>query len=170
MKIIGFRVEDDLKVLADAIMEACGENLQSVMHNAYKHYIFDHVGVVSDADLLHAVHAYVIAQQKSSIAPLLERVEEHEKIKALSEAKQAELMTSYEEILATKQGRNLLDILARRLQRDEPRNAFADVFFDNELIFRETFTVDENDDENKIIDTAMSMARIHTTQQKTGES
>ncbi|MCL2460704.1 MAG: hypothetical protein FWF19_05075 [Euryarchaeota archaeon] len=161
-KQIIFRVDDDLKILADAIMAARGENQQSVLDQAYRDYVFEHAGDVDD--LLQVVYSYVTERQRADIIPLLEKMEQQQSAKAAEEAKQAELMEQYDKICATKPGKQLLDILARRLQRDEPRYAFADVFQDNVKLFREMFKTGEDNDDNKLIDTAMSMARIHTTQ------
>ena len=164
-KQIIIRVDDDLKVIADAIMLVRGETQQSVLEQAYRNYVFAHVADANNyEDLLQAVHSYVIERQRSDIAPLLEMVEQQQVVKAAEEAKKAELITQYDKICATKPGKQLLDILARRLQRDEPRPAFLDVFQDNAKVFREMFKTGENDDDNKLVDTAMSMARIHTTQ------
>ena len=164
-KQITARVDDELKMLADAIMSICGDTLQEVLAQAYTKYVFDRVGVVpGTADLLPEVYSYFVEKQRADIAPLQGRMEQYQSVKAEEEAQQIELMAQYQAVSATVQGRKLLNALVRALQRSDSRLAVADVFEYDPDTFREVFTVNPNDDENDIVTTAMIMARIHTTQ------
>ena len=159
------RIDDDLKILMDAIMAVRGETQQIVLHQACIDYVVKSAETVPNgAELLQSVYSYVIERQKSDIAPLLEKIEKQQSEIAAEEAKQVELMEQYNKVSATEKGKKLLNVLARRLQYDDPRNAILDIFIDDPDVFRDVFELDSTDDENQLITTAMIMARIHTTQ------
>ena len=165
MKQVAARIDDDMKIFADALMLVCGDSQQEVLAQAYTDYVFSRVGTVPNTrDLLPAVYSYVIERQRAGIAPLIEKMEQHQAAKAAEEVQQQELMEQYRGVSATTKGRKLLNTLARRLQYDNPRSAILDIFIDDPHVFREVFTVGPTDDDNDLVSTAMSMARIHTTQ------
>ena len=159
------RVGDDIKTAGDAIMALRGETQQDLLAKAYTNYVIEYAGMMPNGDdILHAAYTYALEQQRAAIAPLLEKIEQRQSAKAAEEAQQIELMEQYNTISTTPRGRKLLNILARRLQYDDHRNAIIDVFIDDPERFREVFAVDQTDDDNQLVTIAMSMARIHTTQ------
>ena len=159
------RVDDDIKIFADALMLVCGDSQQGILAQAYTDYVFDRVGTVPGTlDLLPAVYSCVLERQKAGIAPLTEKMEKYQAQKAAEEAEQQELMEQYQAIHATAGGKRLLNALVRALQRSDSRLAVTDVFEYDPKLFREVFTINSDDDENDLVTTAMIMARIHTTQ------
>ena len=164
-KHLTVRVDDEMKMLGDAIMEVCKESQQDILSQAYTDYVFSRVGVVPGTrELLPIAYAFIAQKQKVAIAQLHERMEHYESEKAAEEAQKIELMDQYNTVCETPEGRKLLNVLARRLQRDDSRVAVADVFEDDPDSFREVFTINPDDDDNDLVTTAMIMARIHTTQ------
>jgi hypothetical protein len=73
-------------------------------------------------------------------------------------------MDTYNYVKSHKSGFKLLEILARRLQRDDPLAAISDVYADNFRVMQEIFNADESMDDNEIVKLCLSLARIHTTQ------
>jgi hypothetical protein len=163
-KQIIIRVDDDLKVLGDAVLRVQGVTQQEVIEALYKKYIFDTIDCTWEEEALMAAYDYVIKRQQADIAPLLAKMEEYQLTKAHEEAREAELMELYSTVRATKNGKKLLDVLSRRLQSDNPRYAISDVYQDNFTLVHQLFNMNENDDGNEIISMCMILARIHTTQ------
>ena len=161
-KQIIIRVDHDLKVLADTIMKVRGETQQEVLNQAYIDYILKHVGSTHNRDeLLHATYTYVTDCQREYLTPLLEKMEEFQVAKAAEEAKQVELMELYHKVMADRSGKKLLCVLVKRLDYPEQFRAFSDLYTDNEALMKRLFEID---DDNEIIKTSITLARIHTTQ------
>ena len=159
------RIDDDIKTFVDALMFVYGDSQQDLISQAYTNYVFTRVGTdPGTLDLLPAVYSSVLERQKAGIAPLTEKMEKYQAAKAAEEAQQQELMEQYQTVVRTAQGKRLLNVLARRLQYDNPRSAILDVFIDDPDTFREVFAGKSSDDDNQLVTTAMTMARIHTTQ------
>jgi hydrogenase maturation factor HypF (carbamoyltransferase family) len=154
------RVDDDLKILGDAIMLARGETMQTVLHQAYFDYILSHAGT---EDLLQSVYSYVVERQKADLAPLVEKMSELRNAQAVEEMKQKELLDKYTEVCGDAKGKKLLEVVSRRLHYENPRVAVIDVMIDNQYLFQKFFSITPDDDENKLIDTALTMARIYSS-------
>jgi len=162
-KQILIRVDDEIKIIADAIMKVRGETQQIILERAYIDYVFEHINSVgtNNGDLLQTTYNYVIERQKADIAPLLAKMEEYQITKAAEEAKQVELMELYNKVINDATGKNLLDIFVRRLDYQDQYRAFSDMYVDNEKLMQRLF---EMSDDNEIIKASISLARIHTTQ------
>jgi len=164
-KQVIFRVNDDVKIMVDAIMRARGESLQEVLTQLLIGYIVEYAGTTGSNDsLLLAAYSYITERQKADIAPLLEKMEEYHRVKANEETKQIELMETYNRVKESKQGTSLLEILARRLQRDDPYAAISDVYLDNYKLMQEFFNANGTTNDNEIVTLCLSLARIHSTQ------
>ena len=162
-----FRIDDDIKILGDVIMKVRGESQQDVLAQLYINYVIEHagsIGTIDNNNLLPATYDYVIKRQRADIAPLLKQMEEYQRTKAIEEAKQIEFMNTYTLIKKNKDGIKLLDMLARRLQRDDPYAAISDVLADNYDAMQELFNIAKTLDDNEIVMLCLTLAHIHTTQ------
>jgi hypothetical protein len=160
-----FRVDDNVKIAVDAILSVRRESLQELLNRLLLGYIVEHAGTTGNNDaLLLAIYSYVTEQQKADIAPLLEKMDEYHLAKATEETKQQELIDTYNHVKEGENGSKLLEILARRLQRNDPLAAISDVYVDNYGFIQALLNANNDIDDNEIIMLCLSLARIHSTQ------
>jgi len=67
----------------------------------------------------------------------------------------------YRNNMADKTGQKLMAVLVRRFDYQGQYRAFSDVYADNESLMKRLFEMEDN---NEIVKTSMTLARIHTTQ------
>ena len=158
-KQVIIRVNDDFKVFADAIMKARGETQQEVMEAAHRRYVFENVDCTNESDLLPAVVEYVNKCHEADIAPLNEKMEAYRAIKAQEDARQQENIQLYEKVKATENGKNLLDLIARRLRSEDQNHAFTRFYEEYHSAIKDLV---DTDDDNEALKAMKILATIHT--------